>query len=422
MAMDFAQSPLALDLQARVQRFMDDLVLPSMADWHRWADAGEYPLDVVEPLKAQARAAGLWNLCLPNLPADQPGTRLSNLDYAPLAEVMGPVPWAAEVFNCNAPDSGTMELLLQAATPAQAERWLHPLLRGEIRSCFAMSEPDTASSDPTQLQCSIARDGDAWVINGRKWFITGATHPLCRFTVVMGISDARADAPPHARHAMVIVPMDAPGLVMERNIPVMDHQAPEGHGELVFRNVRVPLDHLLGQPGQGFALAQARLGPGRVHHAMRSIGQCELALALMTERALERRSFGGRVADFANVQDWIAESRIEIDQARLLVLHAAWRLDHEGNAAVRTDVSAIKLVTSRLQTRVLDRAMQVFGAMSLSPDTPLARLWAWGRALRFLDGPDEVHLRTVAKAEFKRAQGRRGAQALHFRRWMPPPG
>lgn len=420
--MDFAHSPRALALRDQLQRFMDDLVLPSLADWHRWADAGLYPSDVVEPLKARARALGLWNLCLPNLPAGAPGTRLSNLDYAPLAEVMGPVPWSAEVFNCNAPDSGTMELLLQAATPTQAERWLQPLLAGEIRSCFAMSEPDTASSDPTQLQCSITRDDDHWVVQGRKWFITGATHPLCRFAVVMGISDPRPDAPAHARHAMVVVPMDAPGLTLERNIPVMDHQAVEGHGELVFRDVRVPADHLLGEPGQGFALAQARLGPGRVHHAMRSIGQCELALALMTERALERRSFGGRVADFANVQDWIAESRLEIDQARLLVLHAAWRLDHEGNAAARTDVSAIKLVTSRLQTRVLDRAMQVFGAMSLSPDTPLARLWAWGRALRFLDGPDEVHLRTVAKAELKQAQGRRGAQALHFRRWMPPQG
>ena len=416
--MDFAHSPQALVLLAQVQRFMQDLVLPSMADWHRWADAGEYPLDVVRPLKAQALQAGLWNLCLPKLPADQPGTMLCNLDYAPLAEAMGAVPWASEVFNCNAPDSGTMELLLQAATPAQAQTWLHPLLRGEIRSCFAMSEPDTASSDPTQLQCSIVRDGDEWVVNGRKWFITGAMHPLCRFAVVMGISDSRPDVPAHSRHAMLIVPMDTPGLQVLRNIPVMDHLAVEGHGELVFRNVRVPLHNLLGEPGQGFALAQARLGPGRVHHAMRSIGQCELALALMSERALERRAFGGRLADFANVGDWIAESRVEIDQARLLVLHAAWRLDHEGNAAARTDVSAIKLVSSRLQTRVLDRAMQVFGAMSLSPDTPLARLWAWGRALRFLDGPDEVHLRHVARAELKRAKGQRGANALHFRTWQ----
>jgi acyl-CoA dehydrogenase len=241
--------------------------------------------------------------------------------------------------------------------------------------------------------------------------------------VIMGrTGETREDdsAPAHARHAMVMVPMDTPGLTVERNIPVLDHQSLDGHCELVLRNVRVPLDAMLGQPGQGFALAQARLGPGRVHHAMRSIGQCELALELMCERALERRAFGGRVADFANVQDWIAESRMEIDQARLLVLRAAWTLDQHGNAAARTDVSAIKLVTSRLQQRVLDRAMQVFGAMSLSPDTPLARLWAWGRALRFLDGPDEVHLRTVARDELKRAKGMRGANAAHLRRWMPP--
>ena len=416
--MDFAHSPLSLSMQARLQQFMDDLVLPSMAEWHRWSDAGEYPLDLIEPLKAQARALGLWNLFLPSLRDGQPGTRLSNLDYAPLAEIMGRVPWAAELFNCNAPDSGTMELLQLFASPTQVDRWLNPLLRGEVRSCFAMSEPDTASSDPTQLQTSIVRDGDEWVLNGRKWFITGAAHPLCRFAVVLGVSEDD-NAPEHARHSMVIVPMDTPGLRVERNIPVMDHQSLDGHCELVFRNVRVPRDAMLGEPGAGFALAQARLGPGRVHHAMRSIGQCELALELMCERALERRAFGGRVSDFANVQDWIAESRVEIDQARLLVMHAAWTLDQAGSAAARTEVSAIKLVSSRLQTRVLDRAMQVFGAMSLSPDTPLARLWVWGRALRFLDGPDEVHLRTVARAELKRAKGRRGANAAHLRRWMP---
>jgi acyl-CoA dehydrogenase len=417
-AMDFADSPLSLALQSRLQRFMDDLVLPSLAEWHRWSDAGAYPLDLIEPLKAQARGLGLWNLFLPSLRDDQPGTRLSNLDYAPLAEIMGRVPWAAEVFNCNAPDSGTMELLQIAANPGQVARWLNPLLRGEIRSCFAMSEPDTASSDPTQLQTSITRDGGDWVINGRKWFITGAAHPLCRLAVVMGVSEGD-DATEHARHSMVLVPMDTPGLTVERNIPVMDHASLDGHCELVLRNVRVPADHLLGEPGAGFALAQARLGPGRVHHAMRSIGQCELALELMCERALERRAFGGRIADFANVGDWVAESRVEIDQARLLVLRAAWKLDTLGSASARTDVAAIKLVSSRLQTRVLDRAMQVFGAMSLSPDTPLARLWAWGRALRFLDGPDEVHLRTVARAEFKRTKGRRGANAAHLRRWMP---
>ena len=426
--MDFTDSPRSLALQAQLRQFMADLVLPSMAEWHRWSDAGAYPLDLVEPLKARARALGLWNLFLPSLRDEQPGTRLNNLDYAPLAEIMGRVPWAAEVFNCSAPDSGTMELLQIAATPAQVDRWLNPLLRGEIRSCFAMSEPDTASSDPTQLQTRIVREGSNWVVNGRKWFITGAAHPLCRFAVVMGrtggggVNNADDEnLPEHARHSMLIVPMDTPGLVVERNIPVMDHQSLDGHCELVFRNVRVPADHLLGEPGAGFALAQARLGPGRVHHAMRSIGQCELALELMCERALERRAFGGRLSDFANVQDWIAESRVEIDQARLLVLRAAWRLDQGGSAAARTDVAAIKLVSSRLQTRVLDRAMQVFGAMSLSPDTPLARLWAWGRALRFLDGPDEVHLRTVARAELKRAKGLRGANAAHLRRWLPAP-
>jgi len=416
--MDFADSPRSQALQAQLRQFMADLVLPSLAEWHRWSDAGIYPLDLLQDLKARAQTLGLWNLFLPSLRDDQPGTRLSNLDYAPLAEIMGRVPWAAEIFNCNAPDSGSMELLQIAASPDQVQRWLNPLLAGEIRSCFAMSEPDTASSDPTQLTTRIQRDGEHWVVNGRKWFITGAVHPLCKLAVVMGVSEDD-NAPEHARHSMLLVPMDTPGLTVERNIPVMDHQSLDGHCELVFRNVRVPIDAMLGEPGAGFALAQARLGPGRVHHAMRSVGQCELALELMCERALERRAFGGRLADFANVQDWIAESRVEIDQARLLVLRAAWVLDQAGSAAARTDVSAIKLVSSRLQTRVLDRAMQVFGAMSLSPDTPLARLWAWGRALRFLDGPDEVHLRSVARAELKRAKGQRGANAAHLRRWMP---
>ena len=311
--MDFADSPQSLTLQAKLQQFMADLLLPSMAEWHRWSDANEYPLDLIESLKAQARELGLWNLFLPSLRADQPGTRLSNLDYAPLAEIMGRVPWAAEVFNCNAPDSGTMELLQIAATPAQVQAWLNPLLSGQIRSCFAMSEPDTASSDPTQLQTRIERDGDEWVISGRKWFITGAAHPSCRLAVVMGVSEGD-DAPEHARHSMVLVPMDSPGLTIERNIPVMDHQSLDGHCELLLRQVRVPIDNMLGERGAGFALAQARLGPGRVHHAMRSIGQCELALELMCERALERRAFGGRIADFSNVQDWIAECRVEIDQ------------------------------------------------------------------------------------------------------------
>jgi len=419
--MDFELSPATLELRTRLDRFMQDLVLPSLPDWHRWADAGVYPLDVIEPLKEQARALGLWNLFLPGLRDDQPGTRLSHLDYAPLAEAMGRVPWAAEVFNCNAPDSGNIELLQLFANDAQRARWLAPLLRGEIRSCFAMSEPDVGSSDPTQLQTRIVADGDTLLINGRKWFITGAAHPNCKLVVLMGVEAAAPEDDPHRRHSIVLLPLDTPGLSIERNIPVMDHQALEGHCEIVLRNVRVSADARLGEAGAGFALAQARLGPGRVHHAMRSIGQCELALELMCERALERRTFGARIADHANVQDWIALSRVEIDQARLLVLRAAWRMDREGNAAARVDSAAIKLVTAQLQTRVLDRAMQVFGAMGLTPDTPLARLWSWGRALHLLDGPDEVHLRSIARAELGRAKARGAASAPHLRHWMPVP-
>jgi acyl-CoA dehydrogenase len=420
--MDFETSERAAELLEQMQRAMDDLVLPSMADWNRYADAGVYPLDVVEPLKEAAKRMGLWNLFLPTLAQDQPGTRLSNVDYAPLAEMMGRVHWAAEVFNCSAPDTGNIELLQLFASQAQRTQWLAPLLAGEIRSCFAMSEPDVASSDPTQLQTSVRLDGDALVINGRKWFITGAAHPLCRVVLVMARdtpprgADADAGEREHGQHSLVLVPLDAAGLTVERNIPIMDHLAIEGHCELVFRNVRVPIDNLLGARGQGFAMAQARLGPGRVHHAMRSIGQCELALELMCERALERQLRGQKLSSYANIQDWIAHSRLEIDQARLLVLRAAWKLDKEGPAATRVDVSAIKVVTAQLQTRVLDRAMQVFGAMSLTPDTPLARLWSWGRALRFLDGPDEVHLRTVAKAETARASRRPGANAAYLRR------
>jgi acyl-CoA dehydrogenase len=418
--MDFAFSPRVQVLQAQVQRFMDDLVLPSNRDWQRYADAGYYPSDVVEPLKAQARAAGLWNLFLPDLREDEPGTRLSNLEYAPLAEIMGRVPWASEVFNCSAPDTGNIELLHLAATPEQARQWMAPLLEGTIRSCFAMSEPDVASSDATNICTRIQRDGDDYVINGRKWFITGALHPACRLAIVMGVSNDAIEAPAHQRHSMILVPMDAPGVEIVRNMPVMAHRAIDGHCEMVFKNVRVPAAHLLGTEGGGFALAQARLGPGRVHHCMRTIGQCELALELMCERALERMAFGRHLSDFANVQDWIGHSRVEIDQARLLVLRAAWLMDQQGNAAARVDVSAIKLVAAQLQTRVLDRAMQIFGAIGLTPDTPLAALWSWGRALRFLDGPDEVHLRTVARHELARTKTHLGANVLHLNRWMPP--
>ena len=419
--MDFAHAPRVVELQAQLRRFLDNLVLPAQAEWRRYAAAGVYPLDVIEPLKERARALGLWNLFLPTLRDHEPGTRLANLEYAPLAEIMGRVPWASEVFNCNAPDTGNIELLHRFATPEQAERWLAPLLDGTIRSCFAMSEPDAASSDPTNIATRIRRDGEHYVVNGRKWFISGAAHPNCRLVLVMGrSSDDAGDAAAHGRHTLLLVPMDTPGLSIERNVPVMQQQAIDGHCELLLRDVRVPVANRLGDEGAGFALAQARLGPGRVHHCMRSIGQCELALELMSARALERRAFGQRLGDFANVQDWIAESRVEIDQARLLVLHAAWRMDTQGNAAARIDVAAIKLVAARLQTRVLDRAMQVFGAMGLTPDTPLAQLWSWGRAMRFLDGPDEVHLRSIARAELARARASAGTTSAYLQRWLPP--
>jgi len=413
--MDFEFPAEVQQMQQTLRRFIEREVLPANDAWHRLAEAGSYPLAVVEPLKAKARAAGLWNMFLPGLKPEEPGTRLSNLDYAPLAEIMGRLMWASEVFNCNAPDTGNMELLHLAATPAQYERWLKPLLEGEIRSCFAMTEPDVASSDATNIRTSIRRDGDEYVINGRKWFITGAAHPHCRIAIVLGVSDDSPEADRHRRHSMVLVPMDTPGLTVVRNIPVMNHRSAEGHCELLFRDVRVPVSNLLGEEGQGFRLAQARLGPGRVHHCMRTIGQCEVALELMCERALERRTFGRHLAEYSNVQDWIADSRIEIDQARLLVLRAAALMDRAGNAAARIDVSAIKVVAGRLQTRVVDRAIQVFGAMGLTPDVPLADLWTWGRAIRFADGPDEVHLRTVARAELARARANRGATAAYYR-------
>lgn len=412
--MDFEYSELSRTVQDCLRNFMRVHVMPAYPAWHRASEQREFPLALVDGLKARAKEEALWNLFLPGLREDQPGTRLSNLDYAPLAEIMGRVPWSAEVFNCNAPDTGNMELLQLFATPEQVERWLNPLLDGSIRSCFAMTEPDVASSDPTNLRTSIRRDGEDLVINGRKWFITGAAHPRCRFAIVMGLSDSLAGAPAHARHSLVIVSMDTPGVEIVRDLAIMNHHAPDGHCELLFRDVRVPATNLIGAEGQGFALAQARLGPGRVHHCMRTIGMCELALDLMCERTLERKAFGRYLNDYANVQEWIAQSRIEIDQARLLVLHAAWTMDKHGNAAARTAVSAIKVVAAQLQTRVVDRAMQVFGGMGLTPDTPLPALWSWGRAMRFLDGPDEVHLRTVAKAEIARAKENLGSTAVYY--------
>jgi acyl-CoA dehydrogenase len=406
-------------LRQRLESFIERYVLPYNAAWHQSVAQAVFPPPFMEDLKALARSEGLWNLFLPSLQEDEPGQRLSNLAYAPLAEIMGRLPWASEIFNCSAPDTGNMELLHLFATPEQNRQWLQPLLAGEIRSAFAMSEPDVASSDPTNLQTCMRHEGQQLVLNGRKWFVTGAAHPNCKLLLVM-CRNADEAVGQHARHSMVLVPPDAPGVTIVRNIAIMQHHSPEGHCEIVFSDVRVPSGNLLGQEGAGFAMAQARLGPGRIHHCMRTIGQCELALELMCERTLERHLFGKYLSEFANVQEWIAESRLEIDQARLLVLRAAWQLDQVTAARqsmdrlYRIDVAAIKIVAARLQTRVVNRAIQVFGAMGLSPDTPLAYFWTWGRAMQLLDGPDEVHLRIVARHELERARTHRGGTAAYF--------
>jgi acyl-CoA dehydrogenase len=408
--MDFSTPPDVAELQQRLQHFMNTEVIPRDAEWREIADGGAFPMTLVDELKAKAKSQGLWNLFLPGLKDGEPGTRLSNLQYAPLAEIMGRYPWSAEVFNCNAPDTGNMELLHLFATPQQHADWLVPLMNGDIRSCFAMTEPDVASSDATNVATRIEREGDEYVISGRKWFTTGAMHPRCKLAIVMGVTGG-PDVPAHARHTMVLVPMDTPGVKIVRNVPIMFHHSPEGHCEVLFDRVRVPVSNLLGGEGEGFALAQARLGPGRVHHCMRTIGQCEFALELMCDRALQRVAFGRKLADYANIQDWIAQARVDIDQARLLVMRAAWRMDTLGNKAARIDVSAIKLVAAQLQTSVVDRAIQVFGAAGLTPDTPLAYFAAWGRALHFFDGPDEVHLRGIARDELGKAKARRAAEA-----------
>ena len=409
--MDFDYSPRVQALRRQLQDFMDDHVIPRIGEWQQCEAAG-VAAPFMEDLKALAKSEGLWNLFLPGLGADEPGQRLSNLEYAPLAEIMGRVAWASEVFNCSAPDTGNMEVLHLFGSPEQRREWLAPLLEGTIRSCFAMSEPDVASSDASNIQTLIRRDGDDYVVNGRKWFITGAAHPQCKLAIVMGVTDP--DGEPHQRQSMLLVPMDSPGLKVVRNIPVMQHVASEGHCEIVLRNVRVPCANLIHAEGAGFAIAQARLGPGRIHHCMRLIGQAELALELMCERAAERRTFGRYLHQHGTVAEWIALSRMEIEQARLLVFKAAWLIDQHGAKAAAREISMIKAVVPRMQTTVCDRAMQAFGAMGLSADTPLAAMWTTGRWLRIADGPDEVHLRTVARQEMAAAAERRGANARYM--------
>ncbi len=410
--MNFAYSPRTEALRQQLRRFLDEHIVPRIGAWQTEVAAGQFPPSFMPDLKALARAEGLWNLFLPALQTDEPGTALSNLEYAPLAEIMGRVSWASEVFNCSAPDTGNMELLHLFATAEQRQRWLQPLLEGQIRSAFAMTEPDVPSSDASNIQTLIRRDGDEYVINGRKWFITNAAHPDCKLLIVMGKTDPDASA--HQQQSMILVPFDTPGVQLLRNIPVLNHLTPEGHCEMVLRDVRVPLSNLLGREGDGFMMAQARLGPGRIHHCMRSIGMAELALELMVERCQERKVFGKYLHQYANIGDWVAESRIEIEQARLLVLKTAWMIDEVGAKAARNEIAMIKALVPGMHTRVVDRAIQVYGAMGLSPDTPLADMWTGGRALRFADGPDQVHLRSIARMELKNSEASRGATAAYL--------
>jgi acyl-CoA dehydrogenase len=399
--MDFGFSPKVEELRERLLDFMDSRVYPAEPVYaeQMGAAANRYSHPpVIEELKAEARSRGLWNLFLPN---ERWGAGLDNLEYAPLAEITGRSPaLAPEALNCSAPDTGNMELLCEFGTPEQQDQWLVPLLAGEIRSCFGMTEPDVASSDATNIRCRIERDGDHYVINGRKWWTTGAMSDRCKLCIVMGVTDA--DANPYQRQSMVLVPLDAPGVSVLRPLSVFGYEEGGGDAEVLFENVRVPVTNLLGEEGSGFALAQARLGPGRIHHCMRAIGMAERAFDLMCRRAQSRQAFGKRLAEQGVVGDMIAESRIEIEQARLLVLKTAWLMDTVGNKGAHIEISAIKVAAPRLACQVIDRAIQLHGGAGVSQDFPLARMYSAARTLRIADGPDEVHKMAIARRELRR--------------------
>ncbi|SFB40746.1 acyl-CoA dehydrogenase [Amycolatopsis marina] len=381
----------------RLTQFMEEWIYPSEAVYKeqilRSGDPNLQP-PIMEKLKAEARERGLWNLFHPD---PRWGSGLSNVDYAYLAEVMGRSSIAPEACNCSAPDTGNMEILSRFGSQAQQLAWLEPLLAGEIRSAFCMTEPDVASSDATNIRTSIERVGDEYVINGRKWWSSNVLHPNCRVLLVLGQTDP--DAPRHRRQSIVIVPIDSPGVKVLRGLSVFGYQDQEGHGEVEFNDVRVPIDNLVGVPGQGFEMGQARLGPGRIHHCMRAVGTAERALELMCARATSRTTFGRLVSDNANIQDWIAESRVEIEMVRLLILKTAWLVDTTGNKDARVEIAAIKVAAPHMALRVLDRAIQVHGGGGVSGDFPLAAMWAFQRTLRIGDGPDEVHKRSIARRE-----------------------
>jgi acyl-CoA dehydrogenase len=395
--MDFALSPKAEEACERMWDFMRERVFPAEPVYKEWLAAhdphGHPP--VMEELKAEARRRGLWNLFLPSL------SGLSNLEYASVAEISGWSPVIApEAINCQAPDTGNMETLHMFASPEQKQRWLDPLLDGTIRSAFAMTEPDVASSDATNITTSITRDGDDYVLNGRKWWTSGAADERCQIFIVMGKTDPETKT--HRQQSMVLVPRDTPGLNIERQLPIFGYQDQHGHSEITLRNVRVPAENILASEGDGFMIAQARLGPGRIHHAMRAIGMAERALALMVDRAKSRVAFGKHLAEQGVVREMIAQSRIDIDQARLLVLKTAWLIDKHGARGARTEIAAIKVAAPAAAIAVIDRAIEVFGGAGVSDDTPLAYFYAWARVLRIVDGPDAVHRRSIAKEELKR--------------------
>jgi acyl-CoA dehydrogenase len=407
--MDFSLSPKAQDYIQHISTFMQEHVLPAepqysaqvqnVPDWRSWKQPA-----VMETLKARARAAGLWNLFLPDRKC---GAGLTNVEYAPLAEITGRSSIAPEVFNCNAPDTGNMEVLVKYGSEAQKERWLKPLLAGEIRSSFCMTEPDVASSDATNIQATAVIKGDDVILNGRKWWSSGVGHPHCRVVIFMGVTDNSASK--HERHSMVLVPLETPGVKIKRMLSVFgSYDSPFGHGEVSFSNVRVPLDHIIGGPGRGFEIAQGRLGPGRIHHCMRTLGAAERALELLCRRSLRRLAFDKPLAELGGNADVIANARIMLEQARLLTLKAAWMLDEVGTKGARSEISQIKVAVPNIALEIIDQAIQMHGGAGVSPDFPLAEMFAMIRTLRIADGPDEVHRALIAKLELRKYKNQEG--------------